>query len=62
VWPGFYKDSDAMIFSEILEFGLSLAPPIKGQDAFYGLPHLQAYRFIRAMALAELGELQLASR
>ncbi|KAJ7774593.1 Sec23-binding domain of Sec16-domain-containing protein [Mycena maculata] len=62
VWPGFYKDSDPVIFTEILEFALSLAPPIKGQDAFYGLPHLQAYRFIRAIALAELGELQLASR
>ncbi|KAJ7452366.1 Sec23-binding domain of Sec16-domain-containing protein [Mycena galericulata] len=62
VWPSFYKDSDPVIFTEILEFALSLAPPIKGQDAFYGLPHLQAYRFIRAMALAELGELQLASR
>ncbi|KAJ7097910.1 Sec23-binding domain of Sec16-domain-containing protein [Mycena belliarum] len=62
VWPGFFKDSDPVVFTEILEFGLSLAPPVKGQDPFYGLPHLQAYRFIRAMALAELGELQLASR
>ncbi|KAF7338256.1 Protein transport protein sec16 [Mycena venus] len=62
VWPSFYKDSDPVIFTEILEFALSLAPPIKGQDAFYGLPHLQAYRFIRAISLAELGELQLASR
>ncbi|KAJ6630820.1 Sec23-binding domain of Sec16-domain-containing protein [Mycena sp. CBHHK59/15] len=62
VWPSFYKDSDPVIFTEILEFALSLAPPAKGQDAFYGLPHLQAYRFIRAMALAELGELHLASR
>ncbi|KAF7363490.1 Protein transport protein sec16 [Mycena sanguinolenta] len=62
VWPSFYKDSDPVIFTEILEFALSLAPPAKGQDAFYGLPHLQAYRFIRAMSLAELGELPLASR
>ncbi|KAJ7109395.1 Sec23-binding domain of Sec16-domain-containing protein [Mycena epipterygia] len=62
VWPSFYKDSDPVIFTEILEFSLSLAPPVKGQDAFYGLPHLQAYRFIRAMALAELGEVQLANR
>ncbi|KAJ7155946.1 Sec23-binding domain of Sec16-domain-containing protein [Mycena crocata] len=62
VWLSFYKDSDPVIFTEILEFGLSLAPPVKGQDAFVGLPHLQAYRFIRAMGLAELGELQLASR
>ncbi|KAJ6496726.1 Sec23-binding domain of Sec16-domain-containing protein [Mycena vitilis] len=62
VWPSFYKDSDPVIFTEILEFALSLAPPTKGQDTFYGLPHLQAYRFIRALSLAELGELQLASR
>ncbi|KAK7020573.1 protein transport protein sec16 [Favolaschia claudopus] len=62
VWPSFYKDSDPVIFTEILEFALSLAPPNKGQDPFYGLPHLQAYRFIRAISLAELGELQLASR
>ncbi|KAJ7235468.1 Sec23-binding domain of Sec16-domain-containing protein [Mycena haematopus] len=62
VWPSFYKDSDPVIFTEILEFALSLVPPAKGQDAFYGLPHLQAYRFIRAMSLAEIGELQLASR
>ncbi|KAJ7285815.1 Sec23-binding domain of Sec16-domain-containing protein [Mycena rebaudengoi] len=62
VWPSFYKDSDPVIFTEILEFALSLAPPAKGHDAFYGLPHLQAYRFIRAIALAELGEVQVASR
>ncbi|KAF8212186.1 Sec23-binding domain of Sec16-domain-containing protein [Mycena galopus ATCC 62051] len=62
VWPSFYKDSDPVIFTEILEFALSLAPPTKGQDPYYGMPHLQAYRFIRAVSLAELGELQLASR
>ncbi|KAF7304925.1 Protein transport protein sec16 [Mycena kentingensis (nom. inval.)] len=62
VWPSFYKDSDPAIFTEILEFALSLTPPAKGQDAFFGFPHLQAYRFIRAIGLAELGELQLASR
>ncbi|KAJ7632637.1 Sec23-binding domain of Sec16-domain-containing protein [Roridomyces roridus] len=62
VWPSFYKDSDPVILTEILEFALSLATPAKGQEPFYGLPHLQAYRFIRAISLAELGELQLASR
>ncbi|KAJ7063353.1 Sec23-binding domain of Sec16-domain-containing protein [Mycena amicta] len=62
IWPSFYKDDDPEILSEILEFALSLTPPAKGQDAFFGLPHLQAYRFIRAAGLAEMGELQLASR
>ncbi|KAF7294895.1 Protein transport protein sec16 [Mycena indigotica] len=62
IWTSFYKDSDPTILTEILEFGLSLNTPAKGQDAFYGFPHLQAYRFIRAIGLAELGEMQLASR
>ncbi|KAJ7219322.1 Sec23-binding domain of Sec16-domain-containing protein, partial [Mycena pura] len=62
IWPSFYKDCDPLIFTEILEFALALTPPVKGQEPFVGLPHLQAYRFIRAMTLAELGELQHASR
>jgi COPII coat assembly protein SEC16 len=58
----FHKDLDPIIFTEIAEFALSLAPPAKGQDAFNGLPHLQAYRLIRANTLAEVGQVQLASR
>jgi hypothetical protein len=61
-YPSFHKDTDPIIFTEIVEFALSLASPAKGQDAFNGLPHLQAYRLIRANALAEVGEVQLASR
>lgn len=60
--PYFPKDPDPIIFSEILEFGLSSASVPKGQDSFSGFPHLQAYRFIRAMSLAEIGNVQLASR
>ncbi|KAF8964701.1 Sec23-binding domain of Sec16-domain-containing protein [Flammula alnicola] len=56
------KDSDALIFSEILEFALSLVPTVKGQEPFHGIPHLQAYRFIRAVSLAETGDIQLANR
>ncbi|KAF8163317.1 Sec23-binding domain of Sec16-domain-containing protein [Crassisporium funariophilum] len=56
------KDPDALTFSEIHEFALSLAPLAKGQEAFHGLPHLQAYRFIRAIFLAESGHVQLANR
>ncbi|KAF9005666.1 Sec23-binding domain of Sec16-domain-containing protein [Cyathus striatus] len=60
--PGFGKDEDPLILSEIAEFGMSLVPVPKGQENFTGLPHLQAYRFIRATSLAELGHVQLAGR
>ncbi|KAG6850992.1 hypothetical protein H0H93_004479 [Arthromyces matolae] len=58
----FSKDPDPLIFSEIVEFALSLATPIKGQDAFTGIPHLQAYRFIRAVTLAEVGDIKQAQK
>ena len=61
-WPTFYKDPDPIIFSEILEFALSLTTPAKGQESFNGLPHLQTYRLIRAMSLAEIGQTQQANR
>ena len=60
--PNFAKDPDPLIFSEIVEFALSLTPPPRGQDPYQGIPHLQAYRFVRAMALAEIGDIQLATR
>ena len=60
--PTFHTDSDPFLFSEILEFAYSLAPLSKGQDAFTGIPHLQAYRLIYAFQLAEMGEVSLASR
>ncbi|PPQ93302.1 hypothetical protein CVT25_014431 [Psilocybe cyanescens] len=56
------KDSDAIILSEILEFAMSLVPTVKGHEAFHGLPHLQAYKFIRAVSLAAIGDIQLANR
>ena len=56
------KDPDSMIFSEILEYAMSLLPTAKGQEPFHGLPHLQAYRFFKAVWLAEIGDVQLASR
>lgn len=62
IWPGFYKDPDPFIFSEIVEFALSLTPTPKGQDVFNGLPHLQVYRLVRAASLAEIGQVQLANR
>ncbi|KAK2466902.1 hypothetical protein APHAL10511_001160 [Amanita phalloides] len=62
VVPNFAADPDPIIFSEVVEFAMSLSAPAKGQEPFSGLPHLQAYRFIRAMSLAEVGEMQLANR
>ncbi|KAI0780829.1 Sec23-binding domain of Sec16-domain-containing protein [Trametes elegans] len=60
--PMYYKDPDPIIFSEIAEFAMSLATPAKGQEAFVGLPHLQPYRLLRAVSLAEIGHVQLANR
>jgi len=61
-WPAFFKDTDSIILSEIVEFALSLKSTPKGQEVFRGLPHLQAYKLIRASYLAEIGEIQAASR
>lgn len=61
-WPSFHKDPDPVIFSEIAEFAMSLATPPKGQDSFHGLPHLQAYKLIRATSLAEIGHVDIAKR
>lgn len=60
--PNFWKDPDPIVLTEIAEFALSLAAPVKGQEAFNGLPHLQAYRLIRATYLAEIGNVQIAQR
>ncbi|KAJ3507874.1 hypothetical protein NLJ89_g6061 [Agrocybe chaxingu] len=56
------RNPDTLVFSEILEFALSLVPTAKGQETFHGLPHLQTYRFIQAILLAEIGDIQLANR
>ena len=56
------KDSDGLIFTEILEFAMSLAPVSKGQEVPHTLSYLQAHRFIRAVSLAESGYVQLAAR
>jgi hypothetical protein len=61
-WPTFSKDTDTIILSEIAEFALSLKSTPKGQEPFHGLPHLQAYKLIRASYLVEIGEIQTASR
>lgn len=60
--PTFHKDPDPVIFSEILEFALSLGTPSQGQEAFTGFPHLQAYRLLRAWSLVELGYDSLAEK
>ena len=60
--PNFHVSDDAIVFSEIVEFALSCATPSKGQEAFNGLPHLQAYKFVRAASLAEMGHMLTARR
>ncbi len=60
--PSTWKDPDPIIFTEVVEFALSLATPAKGKEPFMGLPHLQAFRLVRAMSLAEMGHDHLASR
>ena len=61
-WPSFHKDPDPVILSEIAEFAMALAAPPKGQEPFHGLPHLQAYRLVRATSLAEIGHVDIAKR
>ncbi|QRV85774.1 COPII coat assembly protein Sec-16 [Ceratobasidium sp. AG-Ba] len=58
----FEKDDDAIIFTEIAEYAHSLVPTAKGQEAYAGIPHLQAYKLIRAARLAEMGHLTLSTR
>ncbi|KAH0830581.1 Sec23-binding domain of Sec16-domain-containing protein [Lanmaoa asiatica] len=60
--PVFFKDPDSIIFTEIAEFALSLKTPSKGQEPFHGFPHLQAYKFIRAAYLTDIGHIQSATR
>lgn len=60
--PVFFRDPDPIIFTEIAEFALSLKAPTKGQEPFHGFPHLQAYKFIRAAYLADIGHVQNATR
>lgn len=60
--PVFFRDLDPIIFTEIVEFALSLKTPAKGQEPFHGFPHLQAYKFIRAVYLADIGHIQSATR
>ncbi|KAI0306558.1 Sec23-binding domain of Sec16-domain-containing protein [Multifurca ochricompacta] len=58
----FHVSDDAIVLSEIVEFALSLASPSKSQDPFNGLPHLQAYKLVRAASLAEMGYIVAATR
>ena len=58
----FERDEDAIVFSEIAEYAHSLIPTVKGQEAYAGQPHLQAYKLMRATRFAEMGHLSLATR
>ncbi|KKY22994.1 putative copii coat assembly protein sec16 [Phaeomoniella chlamydospora] len=51
--PGFYNDEDAIILTEIYEFATSVLASHVSTSAL--LPHLQGYKFQRAVMLAETG-------
>ncbi|TFL07635.1 Sec23-binding domain of Sec16-domain-containing protein [Pterulicium gracile] len=57
----FHLDQDAIILTEIVEYAMSLNTT-KGHEAFPGLPHLQPYRLLRALSLAETGHIAEAKR
>jgi hypothetical protein len=58
----FHTDLLPVVLSEVAEYGLSLTAPIKGQEPYPGLPHLQAYRLWHAACLTETGDVSLALR
>jgi len=58
----FHTDLLPIILSEVAEYGLSLTPPVKGQEPYPGLPHLQVYRLWHAACLTETGDLSSALR
>jgi hypothetical protein len=62
VHTAFHRDPDNLILSEVLEFALSLASVPKGQEHFAGLPHLQAYKLVRAWSLSEVGHMSVSKR
>lgn len=55
-------DLDGIMLTEVVEFALSLTPASKGQETFGGLPHLQAYRLLHAVRLADVGLTSKASK
>ncbi|SAM82087.1 related to SEC16-COPII vesicle coat protein required for ER transport vesicle budding [Ustilago bromivora] len=58
----FLQDLDGILMTEVLEFAQGLVPAAKGQEAFAGIPHLQAYKLVHAQQLADLGETAKAQR
>jgi hypothetical protein len=53
--PPSASDFEAIVLTEVIEFAFSLVPVPKGQEAYIGLPHLQAYRVLHARQLADMG-------
>ncbi|KAK0561903.1 hypothetical protein OC844_002962 [Tilletia horrida] len=58
----YLRDLDSILLTEVYEFIQSLLPTVKGQEVFNGLPHLQAFRLVHAMTLAELGDIARAQK
>ncbi|GAA5978058.1 hypothetical protein JCM5350_007383 [Sporobolomyces pararoseus] len=53
-------DLESVKLTELVEFGCSLTPTVKGQEPFTGFPHLQAFRLFHASALADSGNVPQA--
>ncbi|KAI9615428.1 hypothetical protein H4Q26_011366 [Puccinia striiformis f. sp. tritici PST-130] len=55
-------DLEAVMFTEVLEFALSLSPVPKNADPFIGIPHLQAYRLALGLEYATFGLVDKANK
>ncbi|GAA5893562.1 uncharacterized protein JCM6883_003560 [Sporobolomyces salmoneus] len=53
-------DLESIKLTELVEFGCSLTPTVKGQEQFTGFAHLQAFRLFHASVLAESGNIPQA--
>ncbi|GAA6008207.1 hypothetical protein JCM11491_001929 [Sporobolomyces phaffii] len=58
--PATGMDLESIKLTELIEFGCSLTPTVKGQEPFAGFPHLQAFRLVHASVLAESGNIPQA--
>lgn len=55
-------DYEAIMLTEVVEFALSLATVIKGQEPFPGLPHLQGFKLALAQEYVACGLAPVAQR
>lgn len=61
-WSTAGIELESIMLTELVEFALSLAPAVKGQEPFAGFPHLQAFRLYHAGHLADAGQVSQAQK